>query len=51
MGVPGNETRADMRVVDIYRRQGDKLVENWVFIDMLHFLKMQGVDILAGIKT
>ena len=49
MGVPGNDIRADMRVVDIYRRQGDKLVENWVFIDLLHFLKMQGVDILAEI--
>ena len=49
MGVPGNDIRADMRVVDIYRREGDKLVENWVFIDMLHFLKMQGVDVLADI--
>lgn len=47
MGIPGNDVRADMRVVDIYRRDGDKLVENWVFIDMLHFLKMQGVDVLA----
>lgn len=51
MGVPGNDTRADMRVVDIYRRDGDKLAENWVFIDMLHFLKMQGVDVLAEIAT
>jgi hypothetical protein len=49
MGVPGNDIRADMRVVDIYRREGDKLAENWVFIDLLHFLKMQGVDILAEI--
>ena len=40
------ETTADMRVVDIYRRDGDKLAENWVFIDILHFLKMQGVDVL-----
>lgn len=51
MGVPGNDIRADMRVVDIYRREGDKLVENWVFIDMLHFLKMQGVDVLANIRA
>jgi hypothetical protein len=49
MGVPANDIRADMRVVDIYRREGDKLVENWVFIDLLHFLRMQGVDILAEI--
>ncbi|WP_282128183.1 ester cyclase [Roseobacter litoralis] len=51
MGVPGNDIRADMRVVDIYRRDGNKLVENWVFIDMLHFLKMQGVDVLAQITA
>jgi hypothetical protein len=36
-----------MRVIDIYRRDGDKLAENWVFIDLLHFWKQQGVDILA----
>jgi len=48
MGLPANgQTTADMRVVDIYRRDGDKLAENWVFIDMLHFLKMQGLDVLA----
>ncbi len=46
LGLPANETRADMRVVDIYRREGDKLVENWVFIDFLHWMKMQGVDVL-----
>ncbi|MEM9576825.1 MAG: nuclear transport factor 2 family protein [Pseudomonadota bacterium] len=51
MGVPGNDIRADMRVVDVYRREGDKLIENWIFIDMLHFLKMQGVDILAEISA
>jgi len=50
MGVPGNDHRADMRVVDIYRRAGDKLAENWIFIDMLHFLKMQGVDVLADLN-
>ena len=47
LGLPGNEIRADMRVVDIYRREGDKLAENWVFIDLLHYLSMQGLDILA----
>lgn len=46
MGLPGNDTRADMRVVDVYRRDGDKLAENWVFIDMLHWLSMQGLDVL-----
>ncbi len=51
LGMPPFDGYADMRVVDIYRRDGNKLAENWVFIDLLHFLKMQGVDILEQIKT
>ena len=50
LGLPGNETRADMRVVDIYRRDGDKLAENWVIIDLLHWLSMQGLDVLGRLK-
>ncbi|HEY8595254.1 MAG TPA: hypothetical protein VIL84_08415 [Devosiaceae bacterium] len=46
LGLPAGRT-ADMRVVDIYRRDGDKLAENWVFIDILHFLNMQGLDVLG----
>ncbi len=29
-----------------FRRKGDKLAENWVFIDLLYFLKQQGLDVL-----
>ncbi|MEM6888882.1 MAG: nuclear transport factor 2 family protein [Pseudomonadota bacterium] len=49
MGLPPTDQPADMRVVDIYRRDGDKLAENWIFIDILHFLKMQGIDVLSKI--
>ena len=35
-----------MRVVDIYRREGDKLAENWVFIDLLYYLMQHGIDVL-----
>lgn len=47
MGMPATGKAGEFRVVDIYRRDGDKLAENWVFIDLLHFWRMQGVDILA----
>lgn len=47
MGMPASERATEMRVVDIYRREGDKLSENWVFIDNLHYLKLLGVDVLA----
>lgn len=50
LGLPGNEARADMRVVDIYRRDGDKLAENWVFIDLPHWLSMQGLDVLKRLE-
>ncbi|MCK0120123.1 ester cyclase [Loktanella sp. F6476L] len=52
MGLPGDgKTRAEMRVVDIYRRDGDKLAENWIFIDILHFLHMQGLNVLDRMQT
>jgi len=51
MGMPSSNKPCDMRVVDIYRRDGDKLAENWVFIDMLHFWKQQGLDILERLKS
>lgn len=51
LGLPGNEVRADMRVVDIYRRDGNKLAENWVFIDLLHWLSMQGLDVLTRLRA
>lgn len=47
MGLPPGDVAADMRIVDLYRRKGDKLAENWIFIDIPHFMAMQGVDILA----
>ena len=47
MGMPEFEKSADMRVIDIYRRDGEKLTENWIFIDLLHFWNQLGVDFLA----
>ena len=46
MGLPKTEKTVEMRVVDIYRREGNKLAENWIFIDLLYFLMQQGVDVL-----
>ena len=45
MGLPASDRSGDLRVVDIYRR-GDKIVENWVLIDLLWWLYQQGVDVL-----
>lgn len=50
MGLPASDRPTEMRVVDIYRRDGEKLAENWVFIDLLHFLSLQGINVLERLK-
>ena len=51
MGMPATDRPGDMRVIDIYRREGEKLSENWIFIDLLHFWKQQGLDVLGRMAT
>lgn len=50
MGLPATNTDIDMRVVDMYRREGDKIAENWVFIDTPYTLKQQGLDIFERMR-
>ncbi|MGB0879978.1 MAG: hypothetical protein ACPGTO_05380 [Polaribacter sp.] len=50
LGLPKSDVVAEMRVVDIYRREGNKLAENWVYIDILYYLYQQGLDILGRLK-
>ena len=47
LGMTAGPGPADMRVVDLYREQDGKLAENWIFIDILHYLQMQGLDVLG----
>ncbi|MBM1219756.1 ester cyclase [Ponticoccus sp. SC2-23] len=47
MGMPGNDKDCAFHVIDIYRRDGDKLAENWVFIDLLFWFMQQGDDVLS----
>ncbi len=51
IGLPASDTPTEMRVVDIYRRDGDKLAENWIFIDFLHYMLLLGVDVLDRCRT
>ena len=50
MGMPASEKPGTMRIIDMYRRDGDKLTENWIFIDLLDFWLQQGVDILGRMQ-
>lgn len=46
LGLPGGNRNISMQVVDVYRREKDKLAENWVFIDIPYWLKQQGLEVL-----
>lgn len=50
LGLPPSDISSEFRVIDIYRREDNKLKENWIFIDLLHFFNQQGVDLLGEIQ-
>ncbi len=49
LGQPATGRRLFMRVCDWWRREGDLLVENWVFVDVPHVLLQMGYDVLADL--
>ncbi len=50
MGLPAGEN-THMRVVDVYRREGERLLENWILIDIPFWLKHQGLDVLERTRS
>ena len=50
LGMPASATPGEFRVVDIYRAEAGRLVENWVFIDILHYLMTLGLDVLGRMQ-
>ncbi|MFX8172471.1 hypothetical protein ABTK94_19380, partial [Acinetobacter baumannii] len=47
LGMPPTDKRIGMRVMDFWRREGDLLAENWVFIDIPDLLLQMGVDVFG----
>lgn len=45
LGMPGGNINCEMQVVDVYRREGDKFMENWVLLDIPYWLSQQGLDV------
>lgn len=45
--LPESNLRGEMRIVDVYRRDGDRLSENWVIIDLPHYFSFFGIDLLG----
>lgn len=50
LGLPASMNSGEMRIVDIYRRSGDRLAENWVLIDLAHYLLTQGLDVFGRLR-
>ena len=50
-GLAGTGRPITMRVMDWWRREGDWLVENWIFVDFLDLLLQLDVDLLARARA
>ena len=50
LGMPATNRRLSMRVMDIWRREGNTLRENWVAIDLPDMLMQMGLDVFAQMK-
>jgi predicted ester cyclase len=51
LGLPATNKPITMRVMDFWRREGDLLAENWVFIDMIDLLQQIGVDVFGRMQA
>jgi predicted ester cyclase len=51
LGLPATGKRITMKVMDFWRRDGELLAENWVFIDMIDLLEQIGVDVFARVRA
>ena len=51
LGQPASGQRVFMRVCDWWRRDGDALLENWVFVDVPDVLRQLGLDIFADVEV
>ena len=53
LGRPPTGERIGMRVMDFWRRDGEKLAQNWVFIDIIDIIdifRQFGIDLFASLE-
>jgi len=50
MGIAPNGRKVQMRSLDFWRLDGEKIRENWVLIDLLDVYQQLGVDVLARMR-
>ncbi|MDK1118108.1 MAG: ester cyclase [Anaerolineae bacterium] len=51
LGLPPTSKSIAMRTMDFYRIEADKIVENWVPIDIIHILLQLGIDVFGRIRS
>ena len=50
LGLPATGKAVGMRVMDFYRRDGDRLAENWIPVDIAHILFQLGTDVFQRVR-
>jgi predicted ester cyclase len=50
LGIAPTGNMAEWRLMDFYRREGDRIIENWVPVDMIHLFLTMGVDLLGELE-
>lgn len=50
LGLAPTGKPVEIRVMDFYHRRGDRLDENWIFIDMPHLFLQLGVDLFERMR-
>ncbi|MCZ0945606.1 MAG: ester cyclase [Gammaproteobacteria bacterium] len=50
LGCPATGNEITTNGIDFWRRQDNRYVENWVFVDMIHLFRQFGVDLLAKVS-
>ena len=51
LGVAPSGRRIAVNGVDFWKRSGERYIENWVFVDMVHLFAQFGVDLLARMRA
>lgn len=48
-GLPATMSESRWNIMDFWRREGDKLAENWVLVDLLDVARQAGVDLMERV--
>ncbi len=50
LGYPATGKPLEINGLDVWKREGEVYVENWVFVDMIHLFRQLGVDLIGRMR-